>query len=261
MWSIACAWLKPRLAWPVLVGLFVFFDYILTTQLAAGAESCGCFGATIKVSPWLVLAIDSSLLLAMLVTRPWRMRRKGAPFWLLGLTTLIAFVLPWIVIPEAAPAPVQTTANPVDDGNATGADGGGDVAEVPDTRRYILLQPENWIDQMIWDIEELTNDIDPGLLPSEGKLVLWRQGCDHCAEHLREMSQTDDGSLPVLLIQIRDDLNDGRAVDLMPQGPHVTEVQFPAGLEVVVQTPWDLTLEGGIITQALGPEDLEADGE
>jgi hypothetical protein len=50
--AIVClAWLKPRLAWPVIVALFAFFDFILVSQLRAGAESCGCFGASIKVDP------------------------------------------------------------------------------------------------------------------------------------------------------------------------------------------------------------------
>jgi hypothetical protein len=74
--SIVClAWILPRLAWPVVLLLFGFFDFILVSQLRAGAESCGCFGASIHVSPKIMLCVDSALLLALLWTRPWSSMR------------------------------------------------------------------------------------------------------------------------------------------------------------------------------------------
>jgi hypothetical protein len=92
----------------------------------------------------------------------------------------------------------------------------------------------------------------------DGRVVLWRQGCTHCAAHLRQMAEQDDGMTPILLVQIRDDLKDGRAVDLMPQGPHVTSAMLPENQEVVIQTPWELRVEGGTITAAFDEEHAKA---
>src|SRR5437867_4076106 len=43
--AVVClGWTKPRLAWPVVLALFGFFEFVLVSQLLAGASSCGCFG-------------------------------------------------------------------------------------------------------------------------------------------------------------------------------------------------------------------------
>jgi hypothetical protein len=110
---------------------------------------------------------------------------------------------------------------------------------------------------MIWDVTELTTYVDPGLFPAEGRVVIWRQGCSHCAEHLQAMKLADDGTLPILMVQIQDDLSDAKAVELMPEGEHVTHATFPEGLQFILQTPWELQLQGGTIASVLGPDDLE----
>jgi hypothetical protein len=104
-------------------------------------------------------------------------------------------------------------------------------------------------------VTELTSYVDPALLPAEGRVVLWRQGCAHCAEHLQAMKAADDGQLSILLVQIQDDLADARAVELMPEGEHVTHATFPEGLQFLLQTPWELRLEGGTITSVIPPKE------
>src|SRR5437762_3700948 len=45
--ELAIVWLsllKPRRAWPVLLAVYAFFEFVLASQLSAGAKSCGCFG-------------------------------------------------------------------------------------------------------------------------------------------------------------------------------------------------------------------------
>jgi hypothetical protein len=229
--SIVClAFIKPRLAWPVILALFVFFDFILVSQLLAGAKSCGCFGATIKVPPWVMLSVDSALLVSLLASRPWSViRGPGLSAGLLAAGVVASLGLPWLVI--RAPEP-------------------GSVGPA----RYVIMDPAKWVNRSIYEVEDLTRWVKPEEFPTDGRIVLWRQGCDHCAAHLRRMAGQDDGTQPILLVQIRDDLKDGRAVDLMPQGPHVTNVALPENQQVVLQTPWEIRVEGGIVKFALDEE-------
>lgn len=236
--AIVClAWLKPRLAWPVVLALFAFFDFILVSQLMAGAESCGCFGATIKVSPWVMLGVDSVLLVSLLASRPWSsIAGPGLPIAALGAGVVVSFALPWVIIQS----PTATTTT----------DGQGP--------RYVIWEPEKWLNRSIYEIEDLTRWIKPEAFPTDGRVVIWRQGCEHCAAHLRVIAEKDDQTQPILLVQIRDDMKDGRAVDLMPQGAHVTTAELPENQEVVLQTPWELRIEGGMVTAALDEEHAKA---
>ncbi|MEY2784468.1 MAG: hypothetical protein RL277_672, partial [Planctomycetota bacterium] len=104
---VALAFLRPRNAWWMLAGLFVFFDFILTTQIAAGEESCGCFGGQIKVSPWLMMSIDSALLLALLASRPWTtLQAVGAGLPVVAAAMLVTFAAPALYL-RAQLAPAQ----------------------------------------------------------------------------------------------------------------------------------------------------------
>ena len=90
-------------------------------------------------------------------------------------------------------------------------------------------------------------------------IVLWRQGCTHCAQHLREMANGDKGDHPIVLIQIQDDEKDSRAVDALPSGAHVTTAEFPKGMQVVLETPWEITVAGGNVTAARDRKALEGE--
>lgn len=278
------AFLKPKYAWLILLGMMAFFDWILMQSIAGGEESCGCFGGSIKVSPHFMLTVDSIFLLLLLVTMPWkRLKKPGASwFWML-IVTVIAILAPWLKINAAVstpPKPVDTPVttgtggdgptspgtNPVapgvEPGAAQGPDTGQEPPETPPVAvvdaDWVEFDPEDWLDKLVYDIEELpTYGIDIGLMPVDGVILLWRQGCDHCAEHMSSMAQSDTGDRQIVMLQIQDDLNSSRAVSLMPQGPHVTELQFPEGLEFLIQTPWEIHVEGGMVTDVLDPEELE----
>lgn len=237
---VCTAFLKPKLAWPVLVALFVFFDFVLASQLAAGAESCGCFGASIKVSPYLMLAIDTVLLVAMLVTQPWsRIRRPGVSIPIVGACAALLFALPWIVI-RGAELPTAAAGT-----NASG------TAAAPVKARWITLKPDKWVGKSIFDIPELVSMTDADKLPIDGKLILWRQSCDHCKAHLARLASSDDGTKPIVLLQIRDDLASTPLVDLMPNGPNVVKIQFPDNQDFMIQTPWEIDVENGNVTKAV----------
>ena len=247
---VSLAWIVPALAWPVLLALFLFFDGILVSQLLAGAESCGCFGSSIKVDPRVMLAVDSALLLALFASKPWRVRgRAGAALGVLAAAVVVSFAVPWFAIPSQDPG---------EPGPSVAAVSGASSATPASTPRYVVLEPDHWVSKPIHEIEDLTRWVEAEKLPTDGKVVFWRQGCTHCAAHLRELAGRDDGTQPILLLQIRDDLKDSRAVDLMPDGPNVTRAEMPENLQFVLETPWELRVEGGVVTAALDREHAEA---
>jgi hypothetical protein len=229
---VSLAWIRPKLAWPLVLALFAFFDFILVSQLAAGADSCGCFGGHIKVSPWIMLAVDSALILAMLASRPWSsMGPTGARLLPLAAAIAVSFAAPWVLIrAPQAPAPDAKPAG------------------------YVILEPEKWMNHSIDDLGELTRWVGVDKIPTDGKIVLWRQGCEHCAAHLRMMAGRNDASELILLVQLRDDLKSSRAVDLMPEGPNVTRAEFPENQDVTAITPWELHVSGGVVTASLDEE-------
>jgi len=244
---VALAFLRPRLAWPAMLALFAFFDFVLTTQIAAGTESCGCFGGALKVSPQLMMAVDSALLLFLLATKPWSsIRWRGAGIGLVLGAIILAFALPavWIRVRQSE-QPVQPPT-----GNGTAA-----PVKAP---AWLTLDPAKWVGKSVYDIEEITKWVPAEKLPSDGQIVLWRQGCTHCAEHLRAMANGDKGDHSILLLQIQDDEKDGRAVDAMPAGAHVTMAEFPKGMQVVLETPWEISVAGGNVIAALDRAKLEA---
>ena len=243
---VALCFLRPRMAWPLMLALFAFFEFVLTTQIAAGAKSCGCFGDGLEVSPKLMMGVDSALLLALLVSKPWiSIRSRGAGIGIVLCALILAFAAPavWIHVRQREEPPKPPS------GNGTAA-----TVKSPD---WLELHPEKWMGKSVYDIEELTKYVAAEKLPTDGQIVLWRQGCAHCAKHLRELANGDRGDHPIVLIQIQDDPKDSRAVEAMPDGAHVTKLEFPKDMQVMVQTPWDFTVVGGTVTVALDPETID----
>ena len=115
----ALAFLRPRDAAVPLALLFLAFDAALVHQVSRGVTSCGCFGSGLQVSPWVPLVVDSGLLVAVLLARPWRLgpARVHAAF----LVPAIVFAIVWwlilfMVLPFGAAPPDE-----VEPGMATSA--------------------------------------------------------------------------------------------------------------------------------------------
>ena len=245
---VALAFLRPRLAWGPIVALYLVFEVILAGQLARGAESCGCFGATIEVDPWLMVAVDGALLLFLLATRPWKsLREGGASLFVLGPALALCFAVPWFVLEQrtkVAPAP------------SAGSDGA--VTAVDVAGKYVVLDPATWVGHEVASIEELTRWVAADQLPLFGKILLWRASCEHCKTHLAEVARADDGSQQILLVQVRDDLESTPVVDALPSGAHVAKAALPENLQVVLETPWEVQVDGGVVQAALDREATDA---
>jgi hypothetical protein len=242
---VFAALLRPRQAWLPLVALYVVFDVILVTVLASGEESCGCFGSSIEIAPEVMIALDSVLLIAVLVSQPWRSEAKSlGPLLAVPALALVSLVAPFIIVgTQELPA-------------ASGDEGAG-IEEL----RYVIIEPEKWTDQLVYDTQFAAlfpDEIES--LPTDGHFIFWRQDCDHCAEHLQTLAQANDMSQPIVLIQLEQahDTEENRVVFSKPTGGHVTELSLPPGPQYVIETPAEFVLEGGMVVSAV--EGLHRDG-
>ena len=246
---VALAMLRPRVGWIAITPLFAFFLVLLGDMVMKGETSCGCFGKAFEVHPLVMMAIDAACLGFVLATRPWSATfRRGAPWALVAAAMAVGIALPWIVIGDKSkvvPPPPPPVAGP---SNGTSSK---PPAQVDHSNVWIELKPASWVGKSIYDVAELAQWVPVEKIPSDGKIVFWRQGCSHCAQHLREMATGSDAAMPILLIQVMDDLKDSPAVDARPTGANVTEFQMPMGAVGLFETPTEVRLEGGNVTAVL----------
>jgi hypothetical protein len=240
--TVVLAMLRPGLGfWPVL-GAYLVFEGILASQLAAGEASCGCFGSKVKLTPQQMMWIDSSLLALMLLTRPWKLGRGGAPWWLALLLMAGGVALPFAQNREVGAPPVPAN------GGAASAKPGGKVG-----RGYVVLDVEQWVGKTI-DETPLAKCIEGGVeqLPFEGVWILWRMTCDHCARHFEHLAQTPPDAPFVTLVRLKEkqDTEANRQVTVLPEGDNVIQAQCPDTVDYLVTTPAELWLEGGVIVRA-----------
>ncbi|MFT7668110.1 MAG: hypothetical protein ACI8X5_000797 [Planctomycetota bacterium] len=236
--AIVCtALLRPTWGWLALVALFAVFDVVLAIVMASGAESCGCFGSSVTIAPWVMMAIDTLLLLGILASRPWKSETKAVgPAGLTLALAAVALIIPFPYIGEQA---LQSSED-------------GAVTEVEDLR-WLEIDVESWTDQLIYDSEfAKIFPTEVETLPTDGLYIFWRWDCDHCASHLQQLADGDDGMSPIVLIRLMQehDNDENGAVTAMPVGGHVTELSLPAGTQYIIQTPAEFILEGGMIVSA-----------
>lgn len=233
----AIALTRPRTGWVLLAALLVVFDAVLTTQIAAGDASCGCFGSKLAMPPWLMMGIDSVLLLGLLALRPWRSAPRGLPIVVPAVLAALGLVVPWLMDRELDQGTV------IADGAPTGG-------------AWANLAVEKWVGKDVWDTPlgqpPLNQYLDVTALPLDGLWVFWRQTCEHCAKHLERLAETEHGERLITLVQLEEptDTVGNRVVNAMPDGNFVQHARLPPSISYVIQTPAELVLEGGRIVAA-----------
>ncbi len=239
------ALLKPKLGWLPLAALFVVFDVVLAIALSAGAESCGCFGSSITIPPQVMMGIDTVLLIAILATKPWASASDGfGPVIAVPVLAVASLVAPFPIVGDQS---IEVT----EEGEAT------DLTDL----RFVVIEPEKWKDQLVYDTDfAALFPAEIETLPTDGLYIFWRWDCDHCAEHLQHLADTDDMSGPIVMIRLNQatDTDTNQAVFAMPTGGHVTHLELPVGPQYVVETPADFVLEGGMVVSAR--EGIEIEG-
>ena len=240
---------KPKWGWPLLVGALLLFDVILTTQISAGAENCGCFGNKLSISPWVMLAIDSALLLGILATRPWSsLSGKGLPAVPTVILAAALASIPWLYNREVAPAAPEG-------GGETTENGGGEAQQ----GGYLILDLDSWVGKDLSETE-LADYMDVYATPPDATWIIYRATCDHCAEHLSQLTDSEIGQRYLVLCQLKEahDTDENRSVHRMPEGDFVTHVEMPDTIVYVVTTPGELDVEGFVVVR--GEQGVPVDG-
>ncbi|MEM7309075.1 MAG: hypothetical protein AAF682_20495 [Planctomycetota bacterium] len=253
--AAALAILRPGWGWPPIVAAYLIFEYVLITQMAAGAESCGCFGSKVPMPPWGMMAIDSALLLFMLVTRPWRLPRTGAPWIVVVLVAAAGVAAPFVVDREAeAPPPAS------EPGEAGSGEPGEDTEAGGGLRGFVELDVEDWVGQSIYDTKLAQwMEGDVYSLPGDGMWVLWRWTCDHCADHLQQLADAPPDVPFLVLVRLKEpgDTDANQSVFVKPAGDNVLEASCPDTVDYLITTPGELMVEAGTVVsgeQGVGSE-------
>ncbi len=226
------ALLKPRWAWLLLMALLILFDITLITQIQQGAESCGCFGSKIPISPALMLGIDTALLILLIVSRPWESMGKDAVNDLvLVLVLALALPLPWVLDRELS--------------GTSGTNKTGGLAP------YTELDIQMWAGKPLTETE-LAAHLDLAKLPDHGLWILWRDSCDVCATLFEWLEDMEIGDRPLVLIHLPEPNlpDDERKVHHLPSQPFVHLAELPTDRDWLLQTPGALVVEDGCVVWA-----------
>ena len=246
--SITClALLRPRLGWLPEVMLFAVFLAILVQLIASGEASCGCFGSKVTVPPAVMFAIDGACLLAILLTKPWKLPPgKGAPIALAVVAIAASCAAPFLLIKTA---PEDLVAQ-VDE--QTGA--WKLPAQLP---RFAELNPRTWVGKDIHDTE-LAVWLNVDELIPDGSWILYRVSCDHCARYIKHLHDNFDPMAGKFYTYVRlseAGEEDAREVDQAHLAIGM-EALLPS-LDWVITPPWRLELENGMVTEAVFEGDFE----
>lgn len=229
--------LRPGRAWPLAELLLIAFSVVLVTQITAGAHSCGCFGPTIPVPPWLMLALDLVFTVLLFISCPWRLARGGRTDWIVaGAAIVFAVALPLAANREAAPGGA---------GTPTGL------------RRWTELDVAKWTGKKIreTDLAKWTDLTDA----RDGVWLIYRDSCEVCAECLVRMAAIEVGEREVTLVRLGEKPDKGlhRAVHVLPEGVFVHRIDLPDTVDWVVTAPARMIVEDGVVKSAAAG--LEAD--
>lgn len=248
------ALLLPRFGWLLVTATYLIFLGVLTRLLSAGAESCGCFGKAFPVRPEVMVAIDGGLLLLLLASRPWRLAPAAGEALRFALWIALAGAsvwLPFTIIPKPDSADLAAAPSP-----ANAASPGWSLPSKDTWPRYLAPDTSSWVGRRVDEIPELATWFDTSAWMPDFTGILWRKSCDHCAKHLRELALADDGSTIYVLIELPEGEDVEPLVDLRPTVAPEYDLSYPAGLDVVVETPVEFRVRGGVVWSVQeGPAD------
>jgi len=230
---------RPGRAWPLAALLLLAFAGVLTTQIAAGATSCGCFGATIEVPPAVMLAADLTALTLLFVARPWRLARGGvADLAVFAVALCVGVATPLLLDREARP----------------GATGGATTG----VRKWAHLDLASWEGKKLADLD-LAKWVDLAGA-QDGLWFFYRDSCAVCAACLQRVAILELGAREITLVRIpeRSDGAGHREVHALPTGAFVHALDLPTTVDWSLEAPTKVVVEGGVVKSArpnVAPED------
>lgn len=246
---------RPRTAWLPLIALHGVFIAALWPLVASGAESCGCFGSKVTIPPRVMIGIDGALLIAILVTRPWRIvRRPFIPLFILPLFVAV-IAAPWLLFKTGSGGNAVKAVSTVDPGTDAIAVDSAPEASATGWRTPDPLPDFHWFETDKWEGQEvhdldLYRFLDVDLLPVDCHVVFYRQTCEHCAEHLARLAAEPPGPLPLVLVRVAeiDDTPENEVTAIKPD----TELMFelpPLERGYGIETPSAMDVGGWAVTR------------
>ncbi len=220
--------LRPSRGWLPALLLLLVFAGVLVMQVADGASSCGCFGAALVIAPGVMLAIDGTLALLLLLSKPWRLApgKREAPWAAVAVVAIASLALPLFVDREAQPGGPGWAYLKIDEMLGQ---------TFADTPLYAWLTEEQRID--------------------DGIVVIWRGSCEVCRDHLGELADKEylDEEPDILLLELPKEFEDEKSVvDRLPTGAWVQEAKLPdTVIWVDVTPPTHIEVAQGKVTKVL----------
>jgi len=294
----------PRVGWFFLSGAFAVFIAVLLPLVASGETSCGCFGGNITIAPTVMLGIDAALLALLLATKPWRSLPQGSGLGAATLPPLLAVaaLAPYMKIqdtalppvaprtqsegsaPAAPEAPAASADAPALDAPAAeslaaaGAPTGAPVASPASDPLAALGLPEfrelriqDLVGQDVWSTELLnfyeygaTAGYAQGTFQPDSHVVVYRQTCEHCEEHLKQIWEEQQRGEPqwqgrtIVLLRLVEtkDTDENNRCRVLPEPSE--KISFPPLKRGYgITTPFTFDLDGAMAIQ--NPIDLRKD--
>lgn len=251
----------PRVGWLPASGLLGLFVLILAGHWWQGGGDCGCFGTAMALPPWLMIAIDAGLLVAVVRSAlANRAPAGGSPF---GPATRFAMAAGLVLAIGAAIVTDRRLAGlrPAESVAAVPAPDLAGAAPPPkpwsmpaDIPEQVLLRPTQWIGKAL-AATEFGRWVDVSGFPAKARMILYYESCNHCADHLRELAAAQDATggdgETFILAQLPTPKGyKGRLhVDRVPRA--AAHVILPDAVKAYVITPpWDVFLEDGRVVRA-----------
>lgn len=255
------ALLAPRLGWIPASGLLGLFLMILAGHWWQGGGDCGCFGTAVALPPWLMMALDAALLVGLALAV--RSRPAGQPHPAFGPGTKLALGTGLTLAIAAAfltdrrladLRPVESVAAvPMPDLTAAAAPpkAWAMPSEIPE---QVLLRPSQWIGKPLAETE-FGRWVDASALPAKGRMIIYYESCNHCADHLRELAEAQeaatDGGESYILAQLPTPKGYTGRLHVKRVPNAAAHLLLPDAVKAYVITPpWDVFLEDGRVVRA-----------
>lgn len=249
--AAAVMFLCARLARPVAIFMLSVFCLVLIGEIVQGnGTSCGCLGK-ITMPPWLMLAIDGSMLLGVMAFDPSPIYPAVTRRWPVGVAFLVGIagaVWSFVTILPAANA-----SEPIVDAPHVNTADNANPAPKPVPPYWLSSKLESWVG-MPWRQVPLfqfmstwPRDLDKGI----HYVVFYNRTCDHCQD-MFEMDLTDPSlGRMVTAVEVPDgrDLMTSPSAWFMPQ-TECEMLALPLRCEWIITTPLTLRIEDGVVTCA-----------
>ncbi len=223
------ALLRPRWSWLLVIAILLLFDTVLVIQVVQGAESCGCFGGRLPIPPAAMLGVDSALLLALLISRPWSTPGSDATGGIIAIVVVVgAAVLPWAIDREArTPADLESGLFP----------------------KNPHLDVDTWVGKPLAETK-LAPWVDLSALPPTALWIFYKESCPVCAGLLNHLANMENGGREIVLVRIPEE-GEGHAREVhdKPEGPWVHEISL-ASAQWVIIPPAVLSVKDGRVMWA-----------